>query len=70
VELTDEVMRSLKPQSTMRESRTDPALAGANVLAMRAPRDPQNPASWGRVSRNEACPCGSNRKFKHCHGAI
>ena len=70
VELTDEVMRSLKPQSTMQESRMDPALAGANVLAMRAPRDPQNPASWGRVSRNEACPCGSNRKYKHCHGAI
>ena len=33
-------------------------------------RDPQNPASWGKVGRNEACPCGSGKKFKHCHGAF
>lgn len=26
--------------------------------------------SWGRVQRNAACPCGSGKKFKHCHGAI
>ena len=25
-------------------------------------------ASWGAVSRNAPCPCGSGRKFKHCHG--
>ncbi|MCC0050090.1 MAG: preprotein translocase subunit SecA [Rhodobiaceae bacterium] len=31
-------------------------------------RDPNNPASWGRVGRNEACPCGSGKKYKHCHG--
>ncbi|MGB6118574.1 MAG: SEC-C metal-binding domain-containing protein, partial [Mesorhizobium sp.] len=33
-------------------------------------RDPNNPASWGKVGRNEACPCGSGKKFKHCHGAF
>ncbi len=33
-----------------------------------ASRDPKNPASWGKVGRNEACPCGSGKKFKHCHG--
>ncbi|MGB3503682.1 MAG: preprotein translocase subunit SecA [Mesorhizobium sp.] len=32
-------------------------------------RDPNNPASWGKVGRNEACPCGSGKKYKHCHGA-
>ncbi|MDX3970815.1 MAG: preprotein translocase subunit SecA [Bradyrhizobium sp.] len=31
-------------------------------------RDPKNPASWGKVGRNEDCPCGSGRKYKHCHG--
>jgi preprotein translocase subunit SecA len=31
-------------------------------------RDPQDPQSWGKVGRNEACPCGSGKKFKHCHG--
>ncbi|MFB2566788.1 preprotein translocase subunit SecA [Rhizobium sp. IMFF44] len=33
-------------------------------------RDPRNPATWGRVGRNEACPCGSGKKYKHCHGAF
>jgi preprotein translocase subunit SecA len=31
-------------------------------------RDPTNPASWGKVGRNEPCPCGSGKKYKHCHG--
>ncbi|HEV7257170.1 MAG TPA: preprotein translocase subunit SecA [Bosea sp. (in: a-proteobacteria)] len=31
-------------------------------------RDPNDPSSWGRVGRNEPCPCGSGKKFKHCHG--
>jgi preprotein translocase subunit SecA len=31
-------------------------------------RDPKNPASWGKVGRNEPCPCGSGKKYKHCHG--
>ena len=33
-------------------------------------RDPKNPTSWGKVGRNEACPCGSGKKYKHCHGAF
>jgi preprotein translocase subunit SecA len=33
-------------------------------------RDPQNPSTWGKVGRNEACPCGSGKKYKHCHGAF
>jgi preprotein translocase subunit SecA len=35
-----------------------------------ANRDPNNPSTWGKVSRNENCPCGSGKKFKHCHGAF
>ncbi len=33
-------------------------------------RDPNDPATWGRVSRNEPCPCGSGQKYKHCHGSF
>ncbi len=30
-----------------------------------------DPADWaGQVSRNAPCPCGSGRKYKHCHGAV
>ena len=43
-------------------------LAGAGGQRRRVARDPKNPASWGKVGRNEDCPCGSGKKFKHCHG--
>jgi MSHA biogenesis protein MshE len=33
-------------------------------------RDAANPATWGKVGRNEPCPCGSGKKYKHCHGAL
>jgi preprotein translocase subunit SecA len=30
-----------------------------------------DPAEWeGKVGRNAVCPCGSGRKFKHCHGQL
>jgi preprotein translocase subunit SecA len=44
-------------------------LARAGITTSEAPkRDPANPTSWGKVGRNETCPCGSGKKFKHCHG--
>jgi len=33
-------------------------------------RDPTDPSTWGKVGRNEPCPCGSGKKYKHCHGAF
>ncbi|MDX1581127.1 MAG: SEC-C metal-binding domain-containing protein, partial [Alphaproteobacteria bacterium] len=33
-------------------------------------RDPNDPATWGKVPRNAPCPCGSGKKYKHCHGAV
>jgi preprotein translocase subunit SecA len=47
------------------------ALGYASAAAPSAPmeaRDPNDPSTWGRVGRNEPCPCGSGKKFKHCHG--
>ena len=32
--------------------------------------DPKRPETWGKVSRNEPCPCGSGKKYKHCHGTF
>ncbi|HVY58270.1 MAG TPA: preprotein translocase subunit SecA [Xanthobacteraceae bacterium] len=45
---------------------TAAAVPGAAAVA--TARDPNNPASWGKVGRNEPCPCGSGKKYKHCHG--
>ena len=36
----------------------------------RQARDPNDPSTWGKVARNAACPCGSGKKFKHCHGRV
>ncbi|MGL1921346.1 MAG: preprotein translocase subunit SecA [Hyphomicrobiales bacterium] len=33
------------------------------------PANPEDPSTWGKVSRNSACPCGSGKKYKHCHGS-
>jgi preprotein translocase subunit SecA len=51
------------------------AAAGAETLARHGitpkpavARNPADPSSWGKVGRNEPCPCGSGKKYKHCHG--
>ena len=31
-------------------------------------RDPNDPSTWGKIMRNELCPCGSGKKYKQCHG--
>ncbi len=38
--------------------------------AMAAQIDPNDPATWGKVPRNAPCPCGSGKKYKHCHGRL
>ncbi|WP_290843009.1 SEC-C metal-binding domain-containing protein [Henriciella sp.] len=25
---------------------------------------------WSQTPRNAACPCGSGKKYKHCHGSL
>jgi preprotein translocase subunit SecA len=43
------------------------ATAGAAEAAT-VDRNPKDPTTWGKVGRNEVCPCGSGKKYKHCHG--
>jgi len=70
-----------RPQQQMTETRTDPALQGttdnsegasdnATVTNRQAQGalNPEDPSTWGRVPRNAPCPCGSGKKYKHCHG--
>ncbi len=80
VEMPPEAIEEIERHQRMQESRMDPAMAGQEELAAVAQpatqrvnpedRDPSNPATWGRVGRNEPCPCGSGKKYKHCHGLI
>lgn len=75
----EEVQESLTPRpQQMHESRHDPAFAdeaeqagiatGGTVRNRAA--NPADPATWGATPRNAPCPCGSGKKYKHCHGAL
>ena len=73
-----------REQQSTQESREDPAFArsdrfladtgAVNVATPVQSRsaatviDPNDPSTWGKVARNAPCPCGSGKKFKHCHG--
>jgi preprotein translocase subunit SecA len=46
---------------------TASAVAGDDATAV-VDRNPNDPTTWGKVGRNEVCPCGSGKKYKHCHG--
>jgi preprotein translocase subunit SecA len=56
----------------------DPAAGSASAPPPPPPRrspaapaiDPRDPSTWGKVARNATCPCGSGKKFKHCHGRV
>src|SRR5947209_5276705 len=43
---------------------------GITTASLTQERNPKDPTSWGKIGRNEACPCGSGKKYKHCHGRL
>jgi len=53
-----------RPGSLIAERVSQAALGAAD------PGFVLDPAVAATLSRNSACPCGSGRKFKHCHGAL
>ena len=65
-----------RPQE-MQELRPEPAMAGphetretaTSVTPLRKPAfSAADESTWGDTPRNNACPCGSGKKYKHCHG--
>lgn len=82
----EEAIEGNHEDKNLQMTRTDPAIAAnsnedapgampASITTVKNPknvkdRDPNDPKTWGKVLRNEACPCGSGRKYKHCHGSI
>jgi preprotein translocase subunit SecA len=50
------------------EAALAPSVRGDWSQETAVARNPQDPTSWGKVGRNEPCPCGSGKKYKHCHG--
>lgn len=50
------------PEESGPPAPTEEAIAGGFVA--------DDPSTWGNPGRNDICPCGSGKKFKHCHGAF
>ena len=66
----------VNPMTGEDEFALEAANAGGNGRAAGPARtrktpavNPSDPATWGKISRNAPCPCGSGKKYKHCHGA-
>ena len=76
-----DTVESRAPQHTNMQAihESPEALVGSNAAAAekqvpfqygRQAFDPKDPNTWGKVARNDPCPCGSGKKYKHCHGLI
>ena len=46
----------------------DSSAVMVNTLPSPAVLDPEDPSTWRNTPRNAPCPCGSGKKYKHCHG--
>ena len=66
------------PRQAMRETHLDPD-TGSNEMRPNqtgpAPNPPGQPLhqaedDWSKTPRNAPCPCGSGKKYKHCHGSL
>ena len=66
----------VNPTTGEDEFALETANAGGNGRAAAKPArtrkatgiNPADPVTWGKVQRNALCPCGSGKKYKHCHG--
>ncbi len=77
VELVRDTQPEPEPPPVMQAHHIDATtgeddFAGGNDKSQVAAisRDPSDPETWGRIGRNETCPCGSGKKYKHCHGVF
>ncbi|WP_300032927.1 preprotein translocase subunit SecA [uncultured Roseobacter sp.] len=77
--LSEEEQQQMVEQIRAQQAAATAAAAAAGAVADEAVADPGNaaegfvendPSTWGNPGRNEACPCGSGKKFKHCHGRL
>ncbi len=79
--LSDEEQQQLmqqlaQQQEALRKQAEAPGVAAGEAVAVGsagAAADgfvEDNPKTWGNPGRNDRCPCGSGKKFKHCHGRL
>jgi len=64
----DPEMGKLLAQHPLPEGMEMRDAASPTQAARKRGIDPNDPTTWANVPRNANCPCGSGKKFKHCHG--
>ncbi len=67
------MMRELEQQRAAMEAAATPDATGQTAGAPEGAQpgfDENDPSTWGNPGRNQPCPCGSGKKFKHCHGRL
>ncbi|MDC9826539.1 preprotein translocase subunit SecA [Devosia sp. ZB163] len=69
-QVTGTMPRALGPAPGLAAFAAAGAAAGADVIEADPALRPIDPKLLVGVSRNAPCPCGSGKKFKHCHGAF
>ena len=67
--LTDEEQQAMMQQMMAQRAAAAPA-PDKETGAAKPGFDEDDPSTWGNPSRNDLCPCGSGKKFKHCHGKV
>jgi preprotein translocase subunit SecA len=85
VELAPERSMAPPPMMRMMETHAEPESALMSELALAEPAppprmtmaptrtpevDPNDETTWAATPRNAQCPCGSGKKYKHCHGRL
>jgi len=71
-EQQEELIRQLQAQQAAQQKQIEEATApaGPKPVPLIAGFDENDPSTWGNPGRNDPCPCGSGKKFKHCHGRL
>ena len=64
------LMAQMRAQQEQLAAAADPAPAPTVTTGAIEGFDENNRATWGNPGRNDPCPCGSGKKFKHCHGKV
>ena len=63
-------MAQMRAQQEQLAAAADPAPAPTVSEGAIEGFDENNRETWGTPGRNDPCPCGSGKKFKHCHGRV
>jgi preprotein translocase subunit SecA len=66
-------MRSAEEQQALTEQQLRLQVAPkqqVKTVSASSVFDEKDRTTWGNPGRNESCPCGSGKKFKHCHGKL